>query len=822
VRWYLLIALLLLPTFCCAQTQPVFFMKANDFLNTLGAETRDIQQEDSAAEMQAYLEYMGLRVIRDDATSCLTVGEFNYCPVNSAGNGSSTQDLCSVHTGTKNVTVGQPLPYNPNYTVGASNPYGIMVETISGPSAFGCPNGDCSPASCAQDTGSQDQIVVLSQGQWEYLANCGALAATEGPNEPYNFGLCYNGLDCGGINGNNGSTYQGCVTLQKDLYTMVHTTSSILKNYTNAAGQPIQLANMSLGGDEPDNMCGQYLTVPSGDACTGAPAGTHLADIANLHNYISTGGCSAPHQDNFSWMAMNSNGNGFVESKWYGYTGPSWDNMDGQYCNHTWISNFPIQTGLGTACMAIPHQTTETDAGSIGCPDSPNEQGRVALSAYLSAAAWNYGRLFWFLMADTRVWVGLGLLGQPANGGGLNTSSPVLAIRAAGVYVHNLTTILSDVTSNFTATPVTVATTTLPATVHWILFQKSDHTYEYTLWDDRPIGEASDGVTLTLPQSYDPVNVYDPTLGTTPTRHLTGGTTNLSVTLTDHPLIIEFNVGAGIPGLPVPTPTPIAAVATPVAAPTPTPLTGAPTVDANAFASTTTAANTTSATLFPILPPSDGEAIVLIASINRVVLDPVTNPWVVPSGFNPLMPLAVNANVVQPNGPWGQSIQVFCKTALGETGNGYQVQWIGGGAGSGYFNGSITPLKNTTCASLDGAIQVVHSAAPSVTLQPFTSTGKDIVLTASLADSGAQPDGIAFVPSADLYNVLYDFGYNQLELQFWQDTGTTGPTITFSDNGTGGAGSAPDFLAVEMAFKATNSVVVRLTGGVPSTKGGFW
>jgi hypothetical protein len=78
-----------------------------------------------------------------------------------------------------------------------------------------------------------------------------------------------------------------------------------------------------------------------------------------------------------------------------------------------------------------------------------------------------------------------------------------------------------------------------PATVHDLLLQKSSGTYELVIWDDRPVGEATDNTTVSLGTTYPTINVYDITSGTTTVQTLSNAST-VPINLTDHALIIEF------------------------------------------------------------------------------------------------------------------------------------------------------------------------------------------------------------------------------------------------------------------------------------------
>jgi hypothetical protein len=84
-----------------------------------------------------------------------------------------------------------------------------------------------------------------------------------------------------------------------------------------------------------------------------------------------------------------------------------------------------------------------------------------------------------------------------------------------------------------------------PATVHDLLLQKSDHTFELAVWGEQASG--SKNITVYLGATYAVVNVYDPAMGTIATQTLRQ-VSSVPLALSDHPLIVE------IPTIGVPPP----------------------------------------------------------------------------------------------------------------------------------------------------------------------------------------------------------------------------------------------------------------------------
>ena len=77
-----------------------------------------------------------------------------------------------------------------------------------------------------------------------------------------------------------------------------------------------------------------------------------------------------------------------------------------------------------------------------------------------------------------------------------------------------------------------------PMTVHDMLLQKNNGTFELVVWDERPSG-GSDDITVDLSAPRSTVTVYDPTTGAAPSQTL-HGVSSVTLTLSDHPMIIEL------------------------------------------------------------------------------------------------------------------------------------------------------------------------------------------------------------------------------------------------------------------------------------------
>ena len=137
-------------------------------------------------------------------------------------------------------------------------------------------------------SGGADIPRLLAGGR--QLAAAGALLAFEGPNEPNNWGVTYQGQAGGG----RAPSWLAVAKLQRDLYKAVKS-DPVLKKY------PVW--SISENGAETDNVGLQFLTVPTG-AERVMPDGTRYADYANVHNYIYHPN-SPGLEDNKTWNAAD-------------------------------------------------------------------------------------------------------------------------------------------------------------------------------------------------------------------------------------------------------------------------------------------------------------------------------------------------------------------------------------------------------------------------------------------------------------------------------------------------------------------------------------
>jgi hypothetical protein len=329
------------------------------------------------------------------------------------------------------------------------------------------------------------------------LVSAGALLAIEGNNEPNNWGIRYQGQK-----GGRNLSWLPVAKLQRDLYKAVKSDPVLRKH-------PVW--SISENGAETDNVGLQFLAIPDGAGAL-MPDGTVYADYANCHNYITHPSWRGLH-DNQTWLSASPGPDCPVDGL-YGNYGSSWRNHYAGYSE--------------SQLMTLPRVTTETGY-PVGGSVTEEIQARLFMNLYLSQfkRGWSHTAIY---LLRTRS-------NEPAH-----ERYAIYKIdytpKQAAHYLHNLTEILHDDSSGFSAGQVNYSIDGQSATVHDLLLQKSNGTFELVIWGERFAG-GSDNVTVNLDAMYAKVNVYDPTVGTLPTQTLTN-VSSVSLTLSDHPVIIEI------------------------------------------------------------------------------------------------------------------------------------------------------------------------------------------------------------------------------------------------------------------------------------------
>jgi hypothetical protein len=210
---------------------------------------------------------------------------------------------------------------------------------------------------------------------------------------------------------------------------------------------------------------------------------------------------------------------------------------------------------------AKPEVITETnytsDPAIAGQPDA-TVQAKYDLDLLMDAARDGVAATYLYELLDEKP--------DPSNGNiedhfGLfnNDGTP----KPAATALHNLTTILGDTGStahSFQTGTLNDAVSGLPASGDTLLLEKSNGAYDIVLWAEpalwnastqSEIAAAAHQVQVTLPTAA-AVQVFDPLAGTSAIAQY-GATSSVSVSLTDHPIVIEVAPGTTSPP-PPPTP----------------------------------------------------------------------------------------------------------------------------------------------------------------------------------------------------------------------------------------------------------------------------
>lgn len=331
------------------------------------------------------------------------------------------------------------------------------------------------------------------------LASAGALLALEGPNEPNNWGITYQG-EKGGRN----ESWLPVAKLQKDLYKAVKSDPE-LKTYP--------VFSLSEGGAQTDNTGLQFLTIPD-SANTLMPAGTQYADFANCHNYVCHPSWPGVHL-NQTWVSSAPSRNCPV---------------DGLYGNYgsTWGKHFPGYTEQDL--VTLPRVTTETGI-AINKEEGITEKLQAAMYMNLYLCQFKQGWTY------TAIYLLKARSNEPAHESfsfyNLD-GSPKLAAH----YLHNLTTILADDQSVSKPGKLAYSILNKHEAVHDLLLQNSNRNFQLVVWGELYTG-GSTYVSIRFDQLVKKINVYDPTVGTKVfcTFSEVG---SIALPLSDHPLILEI------------------------------------------------------------------------------------------------------------------------------------------------------------------------------------------------------------------------------------------------------------------------------------------
>jgi hypothetical protein len=109
--------------------------------------------------------------------------------------------------------------------------------------------------------------------------------------------------------------------------------------------------------------------------------------------------------------------------------------------------------------------------------------------------------------------------------------------RKAAVYLHNLTTILVNKGPLNAPGQLDFAISDQPKTVHDLLLERGDKTFELIVWGERLTGQ--DHVKISLAATHPSATIYDPTIGVKPIQILSN-VNSIELRLTNHPVVIAI------------------------------------------------------------------------------------------------------------------------------------------------------------------------------------------------------------------------------------------------------------------------------------------
>jgi hypothetical protein len=242
------------------------------------------------------------------------------------------------------------------------------------------------------------------------------------------------------------------------------------------------------------------------------PDGTKYADYANVHNYIYHSHSPYP-ADNKTWDAADPTAGSKVDGL-FGNLGITWARRFRGYTQE--------QLNL------LPRVTTETGTRIEG-PVTEEIQGLNLMNLYLAQFKRGYSYTSVYLLRDRT-----DEDGNQSFGFYQADYSP----RRAAIYLHNLTTILADKSTLAKPGELDFAIVNQPKTVHELLLQRSDRTFQLIVWDERLSGQ--DSVTVHLGATRSSVRIYDPTIGIEPVQSLSN-ISSLELTLSNHPIVIAIS-----------------------------------------------------------------------------------------------------------------------------------------------------------------------------------------------------------------------------------------------------------------------------------------
>ena len=339
-----------------------------------------------------------------------------------------------------------------------------------------------------------------------------AIIAIEGNNEPNNrnWYVIFEG-EVGGGNKEGKNNWKPVARMQKKLYEDVKADPVLGKD-----GYNYPVWSLTYGGASGENVGLQYLKVPEDDMAVPEEfRGVTFADVANLHNYFNHPSFKFP-QNNQTWRAAEPSTN----------VPPGCDVLY-RHFGVTWLNKYKGYL-TDEELEALPRVTTETGS-TISDAVTEEMQGLLYMSLYLAQFAQGFDYTAMYLLTDRR---------DESGNQSFGFYDKFYNPRQSAHYLHNLTTILKDDKDIDELGELTYSITGRTITVHDLLLQKNNGTFELVIWGEKYEG-GSDRITVGFDQTYDEVWVYNPTKGTAPEMVL-NNVNSIELDISNHPYIIEI------------------------------------------------------------------------------------------------------------------------------------------------------------------------------------------------------------------------------------------------------------------------------------------
>lgn len=339
-----------------------------------------------------------------------------------------------------------------------------------------------------------------------------AIIAIEGNNEPNNknWYVIFDG-EIGGGSGEGKYNWKPVARMQKKLYDDVKADPVL-----GTEGYNYPVWSLTYGGASGENVGLQYLKVPEDDMEVPEEfRGVTFADVANLHNYFNHPSFKFP-QNNQTWRAAEPGTN----------VPPGCDVLY-RHFGVTWLNKYKGYL-TDEELKALPRVTTETGT-TISDNVTEEMQALLYMSLYLAQFARGFDYTAMYLLTDRR---------DESGNQSFGFYDKFYTPRQSAHYLHNLTTILADDEDIEEPGELTYSITGRTITVHDLLLQKNNGTFELVIWGEKYEG-GSDRITVGFDQTYDEVWVYNPTKGIAPEMIL-NNVNSIELDISNHPYIIEI------------------------------------------------------------------------------------------------------------------------------------------------------------------------------------------------------------------------------------------------------------------------------------------